>query len=182
MEVYVGFGANLGRRLASISRALFQVDALPGTRIKAVSPIYETAPVGYLEQGDFLNGVCCLETAMEPVALLQALLRIEKTLGRVRTVHWGPRTIDLDLLFFAGLIIRRPELRLPHPRLAARGFVLYPLYDLAPGLRHPELGVTVAALLTAWRRAAGAAEPPVQRTGYRLGLPRAGRSGNTGNN
>ncbi len=171
MSVYVGFGANLGCRWANINRALRQLDSLPGTGIEAVSPVYETAPVGYREQGDFLNGVCRVRTAMEPTAFLQALLRIEHSLGRVRTVHWGPRTIDLDILFFADRVVKRPELRLPHPELPRRGFVLYPLHDLAPGLRHPELGVTVAALLTAYRRrAATAGTTPEQRRGFRFGL------------
>lgn len=147
MSVYIGYGSNLGDRLDNISRALRKVDSLPETEIIAISPIYETAPVGYLDQDDFLNGVCALRTSMEPVVFLEALLGIEKSLGRSRAFHWGPRTIDLDILFFNDLVLQLPNLCVPHPELAKRGFVLYPLYDLAPELWHPVFKVTVAELL-----------------------------------
>ncbi|MBN2332390.1 MAG: 2-amino-4-hydroxy-6-hydroxymethyldihydropteridine diphosphokinase [Deltaproteobacteria bacterium] len=161
MSVYIGFGTNLGDRLGYIKQALEQIAALPETRIIQVSSIYETAPVGFADQGNFLNGVCRLATSLSPDALLQALLAIEDHLGRVRTVRWGPRTIDLDILFYGDLIIRQSKLTIPHPAIADRGFVLYPLQEIAASFIHPELGESIASLVCHFQQRHQGEVPPV---------------------
>jgi 2-amino-4-hydroxy-6-hydroxymethyldihydropteridine diphosphokinase len=145
--VYVGIGANLGDRLATIGEALRLIDALGD--VGAISPIYESEPVGYLHQPAFLNGVARLETDLSPDKLLQRLHGIEQRLGRRRTFPNAPRTIDLDILFYGPCIIETPELTVPHPRLQERAFVLLPLSDIAPEFVHPLLGKSVDELLRA---------------------------------
>jgi 2-amino-4-hydroxy-6-hydroxymethyldihydropteridine diphosphokinase len=145
--VYLGVGANIGERLAAIAAAGERLIRLPGTRIVDRSRLYETAPVGGVPQGDFINGVLRLETEMPPHALLHGLLEIEARLGRQRAVRWGPRTIDLDILLYDSLVLRTVELTLPHPGIPHRGFVLHPLADIAAELPHPELGLSVSDLL-----------------------------------
>ncbi len=137
---YVGLGANLGDRGATIEAALRLLGALPGTTVAAVSTLRETDPVGNVDQPRFLNGVAALETELEPRALLDALLRIEAELGRVRRERWGPRTIDLDLLVYGAEEIDEPGLTVPHPRLHERRFALEPLAELAPNLEVPGRG------------------------------------------
>lgn len=145
--VYIGFGANLGDRLATIGESLRLINALGD--VSAVSPIYESEPVGYLQQPAFLNGVAQLETGLNPDKLLQRLHEIEQRLGRRRTFPNAPRTIDLDILFYGRCIIETPELIVPHPRLQERAFVLLPLADLAPDFVHPLLAKSVGELLRA---------------------------------
>ncbi len=146
-EVLVGFGSNLGDRSSLINRALQALSRLPQTSLEKLSSLYETAPVGYLEQGAFLNGAAQLKTSMSASQLLVALLAIEKSLGRERLKRWGPRTVDLDILFFADRIINETDLLVPHPELVRRLFVLEPLAEIVPDWIHPVYGETVAALL-----------------------------------
>ncbi|MBN2809343.1 MAG: 2-amino-4-hydroxy-6-hydroxymethyldihydropteridine diphosphokinase [Deltaproteobacteria bacterium] len=146
-EVFIGFGSNLGDRCALINKALSALAVLPATFLVKLSSLYETAPVGYLEQGAFLNGVIQVRSGLSAPALLERLLAIENTLGRVRKERWGPRTIDLDILFYGAAVISSPDLLVPHPELVRRRFVLEPLCEIAPAWRHPQLTVTIAELL-----------------------------------
>jgi 2-amino-4-hydroxy-6-hydroxymethyldihydropteridine diphosphokinase len=150
VTAYVGLGANLGDREATIHRAVELLAATPGIEIVAVSTLRETDPVGYADQPRFLNGAVALETALAPRALLERLLEVERELGRVRGEgpRFGPRTIDLDLLLHGDEVMDEPGLVLPHPRLAERRFVLEPLHELDPGLTLPD-GRRVSELLGA---------------------------------
>jgi 2-amino-4-hydroxy-6-hydroxymethyldihydropteridine diphosphokinase len=141
-RAFVGLGSNLGDREALLRRALAAIAALPGTEVRAVSAFRETEPVGMTEQPSFLNGAAELETSLGPVELLEALLRIERSLGRDRSgvPAGGPRTVDLDLLLYGQTRISQPGLEVPHPRLAERRFVLEPLAELDPGLEIPAKG------------------------------------------
>ena len=132
---YVGVGANLGYREATIRAA---ISALPG--LVAVSALRETEPVGVVDQPPFLNGAVALETELASGELLDALLAIERELGRERRERWGPRTIDLDLLLYGDETINEPGLTVPHPRLHERRFALEPLLDLDPELVIPGRG------------------------------------------
>jgi 2-amino-4-hydroxy-6-hydroxymethyldihydropteridine diphosphokinase len=142
VTTYVGLGANLGDREAAIYRA---AELLPAKRL---SRIRETAPWGYLEQPPYLNAVAEVETDLPPLAFLERLLELERSLGRLRLgPRWGPRTIDLDLLLYGEEVVDEPELTVPHPRLHERLFVLEPLADLDPSLKIPGKG-TVSTLLS----------------------------------
>lgn len=137
---YIGLGSNLGNREANIKMALELLHHPPVVVVKRVAPFYLTAPVGFTGQAEFLNTVAEVETTIQPAELLRLLLSIEVELGRERTVRWGPRTIDLDLLLYGCLKINEPDLIVPHPRLHERAFVLVPLADLAPALELPGRG------------------------------------------
>ena len=142
-RAYVGLGANLGDREATLRRAL----ELLGDEVVAVSSFRETDPVGYEDQPRFLNAAAALETELSPRELLERLLAIERELGRTRDgPRYGPRTIDLDLLLYADVVVDEPGLRVPHPRLVERRFALEPLAELDPGLTIPGAGA-VSVLL-----------------------------------
>lgn len=128
----LGLGANLGEREDTLARAAASLDALPRTRVTRVSSLYETAPVGYADQPDFLNAVAEVETDLSAHALLGACLGIEAALGRRRSFRNAPRVVDIDLLRFGSLYCDQPELTLPHPRMEERAFVLIPLAELFP--------------------------------------------------
>jgi 2-amino-4-hydroxy-6-hydroxymethyldihydropteridine diphosphokinase len=131
-EAYVALGANLGDREASLREAIRRMDMTPGLRVKRISDVYETDPVGYTDQPAFLNMAAAVETSLAPEELLRQLLEMEKDMGRVRVIRWGPRTIDLDLLLYEGVSMETEELTLPHPRMGERAFVLAPLQDVWP--------------------------------------------------
>lgn len=137
---YVGLGANLGAREATLRRAVELLAASEGVSVLAVSQLRETEPVGVVDQPPFLNGVVALETAHGPRELLDLLLAIEASLGRVREERWGPRMIDLDLLVYGDEVLDEPGLRVPHPHLHERRFALEPLAELEPELDLPGHG------------------------------------------
>ncbi|MBA3380945.1 MAG: 2-amino-4-hydroxy-6-hydroxymethyldihydropteridine diphosphokinase [Actinobacteria bacterium] len=140
-RAYVGLGANLGPREVTLLRAVDLLAGEPGIEVLAVSQLRETDPIGDTDQPEFLNGAVSVETTLAPRELLDALLRVERELGRVRDgTQWGPRTIDLDLLVYGDEIVDEPGLRVPHPRLHERRFALEPLVELEPELTIPGLG------------------------------------------
>jgi 2-amino-4-hydroxy-6-hydroxymethyldihydropteridine diphosphokinase len=155
----VALGSNLGSgfgdRRANLLEAVERIRKLG--EVRSVSSFYDTEPVGYLSQPRFLNGALLLATELEPVALMRELLRVEQSMGRDRVgvVAKGPRVIDLDLLLYGQVVIASEELVLPHPALQERRFVLEPLAEIAPGLVHPVLGVTVGEMLARLQDAKG---------------------------
>lgn len=143
--VYLGLGSNLGDRDANLRAALAALP--PAVRVERVSSVYDTAPMHVVEQPRFHNIVCEARTELGPRDLLAYVKRIEALLGRQTTVRYGPRVIDLDVLFYDQIVVCEDDLVIPHPRLAERRFVLAPLAEIAPILRHPLLGVTAQDLL-----------------------------------
>ncbi|AEF93054.1 2-amino-4-hydroxy-6-hydroxymethyldihydropteridine pyrophosphokinase [Desulfotomaculum nigrificans CO-1-SRB] len=131
---YIGLGSNMGDRQGYIRAALQRLDQQPEIKLLRVASLYETAPWGNTNQQWFLNTVAELDTTLSPQELLQVLLAIESELGRVRVEHWGPRTIDLDLLLYGQEEINLPQLVVPHPRMTERAFVLVPLAELCPDM------------------------------------------------
>lgn len=131
---YLGLGSNLGDRAKYLSETIRLLRALAGVRVTAISPVYDTKPVGVAGQPNYLNVVTGIETDLPPAQLLTACQEIENTLGRTRDVRWGPRTLDIDILCYGDLISANPALTLPHPRMTERAFVLVPLAVLAPQL------------------------------------------------
>jgi 2-amino-4-hydroxy-6-hydroxymethyldihydropteridine diphosphokinase len=148
--VYLSLGSNVGDRPQNLRTAIAALDDA-GVQIRRISKIYETEPVDYLEQDWFLNCVVEGETALAAAELLQGLRRIEKKMGSAKAFAKGPRIIDLDILYFADAVINSMGLQIPHPRLADRRFVLVPLAEMAPGLRHPVTQKTSAEMLLATR-------------------------------
>ncbi len=137
---YIALGSNLERPSEQVLAACERIGRLPTTRIEARSRLYSTRPLGPQDQPDFVNAAVGVVTQLEPKALLDALLEIERHMGRVRREPWGPRLIDLDLLWMVGGVIQEPGFSLPHPGVSSRNFVLYPLSDIAPTLDIPGHG------------------------------------------
>lgn len=148
---YVSVGSNVGDRWGHIERARELLERVPGVDLDRCSAVYETEAVGPGKHPAFLNAVFAGTTELAPLALLDALHEIEDQLGRRRERRWAPRTMDLDLLMVGGRVLNTPRLTLPHPRIAERRFVLVPLAEVAPGLRHPILDVDAAGLLARCR-------------------------------
>ncbi len=148
VSAYLGLGSNLGDRLQTLRGAREQLQRNPAVTVRASAPLYETAAVGGPgDQPPYLNTVLAIETVFTPERLLDCCQQIEQEFGRRRHERWGPRTLDIDILFFDSIIRMDPDLVLPHPRLHERGFVLSPLADLAPALTHPVVFLTVSELL-----------------------------------
>ena len=162
MKTYIGLGSNLGEREAQIRLALDDLARLPGSRLVRASSLYDSEPLGDVEQPNFLNAVAELETELTPRQLLWNLQLIERRLGRTRTRRWGPRTIDLDLLLYGPLVVEEPDLQIPHAEMTRRSFVLVPLVELDPLLVHPVTGETLITHLTSLKT-----RPPVKH-GSRL--------------
>jgi 2-amino-4-hydroxy-6-hydroxymethyldihydropteridine diphosphokinase len=145
---YLGFGSNLGDSLATLRQARQALHAEPQIRVTAGSHLYRTAPIGGpADQPDYLNGVLEIETTLEPLDLLHCCQSIELKFGRRRATRWGSRTLDIDLLLYAEQVIDSATLKIPHPRMLERRFVLQPLCDLIADRRHPEQHCTFASLL-----------------------------------
>lgn len=136
-KVYLGLGSNVGDREHQLKEALRLLDAQQGIKVTRVSSLYETAPVGYVDQPDFLNLCAEIETDLTPQAVLKNGLDIEQQLHRVRKERWGPRTLDIDILLYGNKIIEDQDLSIPHPRMAERAFVLIPLQEIAPEAINP---------------------------------------------
>lgn len=149
----IGLGSNLGDKQQNLAEALRQIGKF--ATVSAVSSLYRTEPVGFLEQDWFLNAAAILRTGLDPAACLDALLAVELRMGRVRGVRNGPRLIDLDLLLWGDCTADLPGLQVPHPRLAERHFVLLPLAEIAADWIHPQRQMTVCALAEALGVASG---------------------------
>ena len=143
---YIGLGGNLGDPAAAMREAVAHLAAQPGIRAATLSPLYRSAPVGYADQPDFINGVARLETTLEPEALLAVLLDTEHLHGRIRSFRNAPRTLDLDLLLYDDRVLDSQTLTLPHPRMHQRRFVLQPLHDLAGNIALPGVGALAEQL------------------------------------
>jgi 2-amino-4-hydroxy-6-hydroxymethyldihydropteridine diphosphokinase len=154
-RAHLGIGSNLGDRAAHLQAAVDGLVAAPGIRVVAVSPVYETEPVGGPPQADYLNAVVAVETTLVPRELLGVAQRLERAADRVRGERWGPRTLDVDILTVGDEQVDEPDLTVPHPRMAERAFVLVPLADVDP----------------AWAGAAVPRQASVRRTEIRLHLP-----------
>ena len=143
--IYIGLGSNLGDRGGNLAAAIKAL--LPAVRVLDASPVYQTEPWGFTDQPAFLNQVIRAESDLPPEGLLTYLKNIERPIGRKPTFRYGPRLIDLDILFYGERIIKKKRLTIPHPQLHLRSFVLFPLADLAPTLKHPVFGLTITELL-----------------------------------
>ena len=136
----IALGANIGEPLRQIEAGFTALAALPGTRLLARSSLYRSAPVGYADQPDFINAVALIDTTLEPHALLEALLAIERVNGRVREFPNAPRTLDLDIVLYGDTVIHDPGLTIPHARMLERAFVMLPLAEIAPEMQVPGQG------------------------------------------
>lgn len=146
-DVIIALGSNMGDREGYLNGAVEKLNAVRGCRVKKVSDFIETPPYGVTDQADFLNGCLEMETLMYPHELLDELHRIEKEAGRERIIRWGPRTLDLDIIFYDDMILQDDDLCIPHVEMHKREFVLKPLCGIAPYKRHPVTGKTVKEML-----------------------------------
>ena len=158
VTAYLGLGSNLGDREENLRKALSLLGE--SVEIIALSSVYETEPWGYAEQPSFLNLVCGFWTSLSPPELLALVQEVERRLGRVRTIRYGPRTIDVDILLYGDRIVDTPDLQIPHPRIPERAFVLAPFAEIAPDVEHPTLKRPISALL---------ADAPGRETVVKLG-------------
>ncbi|MGW7414395.1 2-amino-4-hydroxy-6-hydroxymethyldihydropteridine diphosphokinase [Streptomyces sp. NPDC054863] len=163
----IGLGSNLGNRLETLQGAVDLLEDTPGVRVKAVSPVYETEPWGVDadSQPSYFNAVVLVRTTLPPSSLLERGQAIEEAFDRVREERWGPRTIDVDILSYAGVVSDDPVLTLPHPRAHERGFVLVPWHDVDPGAQVPGRGAVADLLATV------STEGVLARTDLELRLP-----------
>jgi len=157
-RVYIALGGNLGDVPATFNSARLRIAALPKTSITISSLLYRTPPIGPPGQPDYCNAIIAAKTGLQALALLDALQSIEKLHGRLRSLHWGPRTLDLDIIALDTEIIALPRLSIPHPLMHERQFVLRPLCDIEPGWHHPVLGKSASCLLA---DLSAGAEPPL---------------------
>lgn len=147
VRAYIGLGSNLDGPVARLTQAMYELDALPQTRLVAQSRLYASRPLADMDQPEYINAVAVLETRLLAWTLLKELQGVERRHGRIHnTERWAPRTLDLDILLYGDETIASPALQIPHPGLAERDFVIYPLYDLAPALHIPGQGALVDLL------------------------------------
>jgi len=145
--VYIGIGSNLGDKIGQCERAIAEILRVDQHKLLAKSSLFKTKPIGDTSQDWFVNGVIKIETDLEPLELLQVLQEVESRLGRRKTSRWGPRTIDLDILFYDGEEVQMENLQIPHPLLHERQFVLIPLAEIDRGFVHPVLKRSIGELL-----------------------------------
>ncbi|MBS3761887.1 MAG: 2-amino-4-hydroxy-6-hydroxymethyldihydropteridine diphosphokinase [Candidatus Brocadiia bacterium] len=145
--VFIGLGSNIGDRRANLEGAVRALEEQDRIDVLKVSEFHETEPVGGPPQGNFLNAVAKVKTQLAPETLLEKLQSIEKDFGRERSVRWGPRTLDLDILLYGSEVIKQPALQIPHPRMHERRFVLVPLCEISPEAYHPKLKLTAQQML-----------------------------------
>jgi len=145
-QIYLSLGSNLGDRLNNLRKAISLLP--PKVKVSQQSSIYETEPWGYTDQPTFLNQVIKAETDLEPTSLLAFVKSLETSMGRQESFRFGPRSIDLDILFYDKFVMNTPQLTIPHPRIAERAFILVPLAEIAPDLVHPILNKTIQLLKT----------------------------------
>jgi dihydroneopterin aldolase / 2-amino-4-hydroxy-6-hydroxymethyldihydropteridine diphosphokinase len=146
-KVFLGLGSNVGNRKQYINQAVIETSLIKGFKFIAISSLYETGPWGLKSQRNFLNCVLIGSSSLKPLELLNNLLKIEKRLGRKKRVKWGPREIDIDILFYGNKINKRGKPAVPHPLICERNFVLIPLNELAPGFVHPLFKKRISTLL-----------------------------------
>ena len=147
VAAFLGLGSNEGDRHQYLAEAIQLLQQNDKISVRLQSSVLETSPVSHIEQGDFLNQVIQVDTTLDPISLLQACLEVEASLGRVREERWGPRTIDIDILFYSDEIIEMSGLTIPHPEVHKRPFMLLPLSEISPQYIHPVFKTSIVAML-----------------------------------